>query len=175
MTYVRHVFVPTERPNLWGRAALVWRIEESRGRQIRRSLLDVETGELLDDVVYVNGRVRSFSAESPEQAARRAERRRERAAEGLRAPGEGSRSPANPSTLKGRTDPPAAGERAAGRAAVDRSPEAGDDPHGSHARGPDAAARSRPAARGSCARIGTRPRRPSTARDLLGRVCARAS
>jgi hypothetical protein len=50
-------YVPTDRPNLWRRRALVWRIERRDGFDVRRSLIDVDTGELLDDV-YVDERRR---------------------------------------------------------------------------------------------------------------------
>jgi hypothetical protein len=68
---------------------VVWRIVVIDGREVRRTLADYLTGELLDEVWRDrNGVTRSWT--------------------------------------KGRTDPSAAGDRAASRAAVDRSPEAGD-------------------------------------------------
>lgn len=49
--------------NAWRRRSIVWRITEAPdGRQLRRTLLDVETGEILDDVWRdAGGRVRSYS------------------------------------------------------------------------------------------------------------------
>ena len=54
-----------EREEFWliPRRLVVWRIEWLDGEQIRRSLVDIRTGEILDDVwLDTDGRLRSYSA-----------------------------------------------------------------------------------------------------------------
>jgi hypothetical protein len=91
-------------------------------------------GEIIEEIA-LDAETRRIVALHPaygvtkgERPAKRAIRRRESDADVTRAVDWGVRPPANPSKRKGRTDPPAAGERVASCAAVVRSPEVGDDP-----------------------------------------------
>jgi hypothetical protein len=60
--------VPARRRVRWGDRELAWRVESIDRQGVRRTLFDVETGEVLDDVwLDDDGRVRSWSASSTTQ------------------------------------------------------------------------------------------------------------